>query len=226
MSKPFVEIVAKNFTVQHEDEWREIARLLGTVYQLFQPQHIRFFDGIDHIKEETAHFTFDQWYVAGLLNDLKQKPFSATTDHITFQISQDLSFFDNYRKAFQQLVEAAKDSEVLVQFEAKEKLQEFLLKKNIIEVFFRDQWAGFIAVRKDIYKYFKGYVVFEEILLDEFKGLGLGKTLQRAMINYLKSENDELIYGTIDHRNIPSIKTALSNGRKKVGKYVFCKIDG
>ncbi|MEZ5022815.1 MAG: GNAT family N-acetyltransferase [Chitinophagales bacterium] len=199
--------------------------MVGKSYQLFQPLSIRFFDGLNTIEKETTDFTFDQWYLANQLSTLKSYKTGFNQDKFEFRIPTDISFYKNYEKAFQQLVEAANGEEVLVYKESKESIQTLVDKQLVIGVYYDNDWAGFIAVDQINYKYFKGYCVMEEILLKEYKGKGLGKALQRKMIEHLSSKDDELLYGTIDNKNIPSIKTALANGRLKTGKYVFCKIN-
>lgn len=220
---PFVEIVSKNFDIRQQ-EWPQIAKLVGNNYKLFQPLSIRFFDGLDTISNENSEFTFDQWYLANQLSTLKNYKTGFNQDKFEFHIPADISFYENYEKAFQQLVEAGNDEEVLVQLESKESIQILVDKQLVICIYYDNEWAGFIAVDQINYKYFKGYCVMEEILLEEYKGKGLGKALQRKMIEHLPFKDSELFYGTIDHKNIPSIKTALANGRQKIGKYVFCKI--
>ena len=80
---------------------------------------------------------------------------------------------------------------------------------------YNGQIIGLIAANRDSFLGMPG-IYFLEIFIDEkFKGKGLGKSLQRTFIKDCCSKN-EIVWGTIDFANKPSVKTALANKRKLI----------
>jgi L-amino acid N-acyltransferase YncA len=67
-------------------------------------------------------------------------------------------------------------------------------------------------------------IYFHEIYISsDWKGMGLAKAIQRKYISLFANEL-ELIWGTIDSANLPSYKTAYSNGRRAVRYECFVKL--
>lgn len=69
-----------------------------------------------------------------------------------------------------------------------------------------------------------GYIITEEILSKRFRGKGFAPALQRQLIEHLMYENDEMIFGNPNSRNLVSLRTASRVGRVDVGGVYFVRI--
>ena len=81
--------------------------------------------------------------------------------------------------------------------------------------FYNEKPLGLIAAERSDFLGTQA-IYFNEILIyPEFKGRGLAKAMQRKFISELP-DDFKLVWGTIDAQNFPSLKTAMSNGRKVI----------
>ena len=87
-----------------------------------------------------------------------------------------------------------------------------------------EKWAGIIAANNGSNNFLSGFYIEEEFLLEQFRGKHLASAVQRHLIENLPSDNNAMLSGTIHYENIPSLKTAMSVGRKPIGMDVFAKI--
>lgn len=68
--------------------------------------------------------------------------------------------------------------------------------------------------------------VIEELLETPFRGRGFAPAMQRMFLERLADKDDRLVWGTIDARNIPSLRTAQRVGREIVFGNMFFPIEG
>lgn len=86
-----------------------------------------------------------------------------------------------------------------------------------------NQKIGLIAAKRRPFLGHHGLYFTEILIAKTWKGKGLAKELQRQYV--LEHAHDgDFIWGTIDFDNKPSLKTALSNGRKIVRFENFLKL--
>lgn len=64
-----------------------------------------------------------------------------------------------------------------------------------------------------------GWQVVDELFETRFRGRGLAAAMQRAFLDTLPAK--DLVWGTIDTRNAPSLATARRVGREIVAGYLF-----
>ncbi len=74
------------------------------------------------------------------------------------------------------------------------------------------QPIGLIAGLEQDYCGLKGCCILEEFIYEPWRGKGLAAFMQQGF-HHLTSDRFETIWGTIDEKNIPSLKTALACGR-------------
>ncbi len=86
------------------------------------------------------------------------------------------------------------------------------------------EWAGVFAGLPTCEHGLRGYLVVEEVLDTPYRGHGLGPALQRHFIDQLPVGKGDLVFGTIDATNRPSIRTAIKVGRADVGGWSFVPI--
>ncbi len=75
---------------------------------------------------------------------------------------------------------------------------------------------GLIAVEPRVDRELGGWVVCEEVVRPEHSGNGYGAQAQRALSSVV---DGAMLHGTIDALNAPSLRTAASAGRPRVGAY-------
>ncbi|MEE8467623.1 MAG: hypothetical protein V3T22_04170, partial [Planctomycetota bacterium] len=79
---------------------------------------------------------------------------------------------------------------------------------------------GVIAANPTTYRGVSAWSVREELLDAPYRGRGLAKSVQRSMLARLDQNVSPLILGTIYTANQPSLRTALSVGRRDAGGWV------
>jgi len=95
---------------------------------------------------------------------------------------------------------------------------------SLFEVKVGDKSAGLIAAHSGQQAPLRGWCVWEEFLYEEFRGQGLATVMQRLLVHNLPPREGDSLFGTIDYRNLPSLKTALGVGRIIVGTRFFCPL--
>lgn len=89
------------------------------------------------------------------------------------------------------------------------------------DAFVEGRWAGLVAAAPEQLWGQPGIAMHEEFLTTEFRGRGLGRTLQRALIDRLAAPPETLLWGTIHDSNQPSLRTALAVGREPLGAFFW-----
>ena len=106
----------------------------------------------------------------------------------------------------------------------KEDLDRCILDQLLYRVFVDGALAGLIGARSESLFGKPAIYMAELLLTSKFKGQGLAIALQRKFIDEIP-KHFELIWGTIDAKNLPSLKTALRMGRMSIRSEYFIKLD-
>ena len=123
-----------------------------------------------------------------------------------FQV-QDESYYDWYKEGYDRFHQERPDLKNKVLVNALEDMSGCLEDGLIYEAFYQNEKIGLIAAEMSPLLGHRG-IYFHEIFVDqEWKGKGFAKAIQRKFVDQVAYDND--IWGTIDHYNIPSYKTAL-----------------
>jgi len=225
LSKPFVELVCRNFHVQSLKYLQSLANEVYEHHKIFKPKHLRLFDGKGIFPDTKEGIEYDLHYVAAPIEAIRQLPVPERYEEVqlTSPDSMDV-LYERYTKIFNQLLAEKPEYEQMIGLESKEDLAKLLAEKTLFSIEIDGQWAGLIAAERRQEQYLRGFCVIEELLEQSWRGQGFGAALQRHMIERLPVQANDLIYGTIDDKNVPSLKTAFRVGRKSIGKYVFCKM--
>jgi len=90
-------------------------------------------------------------------------------------------------------------------------------------VFIDGKPAGFIAATPKQFHIWAGWEMTEELLHPTFRSKDFAAAMQQAFIRKLPSSLGTAVFGTIDARNMPSLKTALRVGRQvaEISTFVF-----
>ncbi|MFK7907230.1 MAG: N-acetyltransferase family protein [Chitinophagales bacterium] len=226
LTKPAVFLIHKDFELDSQAKVKEMGDFLYREYELFQPKRFRWFSPKEavNLSKFGEGIEGDLSYYTGFLADLKNAPKPASFEKIELAVSTSLDWYERYENSYQDMYRANPFFVEMASVESRESLQDMMDKGLLFEVLVDGAWAGIIGVCEARRKYLAGYEVYEEYLLAEFRGKGLAPAVQRHLIERLPSTANEMLYGTIHHQNIPSIKTAKRCGRRGVGAYVFAEI--
>jgi len=226
LTKPAVFLIHKDFELDSQVKVKEMGAFLYREYELFTPKRFRWFSSkeVVDLSGLGEGIEGDLGYYTGFLSDLKNAPKSENFEKIELVVSASLDWYERYENSYQEMYKTNPFFVEMASVESREALQDMMDKGLLFEVLVEGTWAGIIGVCEARRKYLAGYEVYEEYLLVEFRGKKLASAVQRHLIERLPSTANEMLYGTIHHQNIPSIKTAKRCGRKGVGVYIFAEI--
>ncbi len=228
LSKPAVFLIHKDFELDTAEKIKQTAQFIAQEYAVFKPQRIRWYSPqIDyHLIAKNDFIQGDLVFIAEFIDWLKQQPFPPNYDQVQLKPAQSIQeWYPQYKASYEGLYKENPNFKEMASLESKETLQ-YLVDKNLLyEIWIENTWAGIIGVDKDSELFMEGYLVYEELLIDKFRGKKLGAATQRKMLEQLPITGQEMLFGTIHYKNTPSIKTALKVGRKTVGMYIFAEIE-
>lgn len=225
-AKPAVFILHKDFELVEPDHIHIIGQQINEDYALFKPQRFRWFSQFDasNLIESTPGLNGDLVYVAQYLDALRAIPSKSKPESLHFKQAYDLSWYDKYHKDFKTMLESNPSFREVAGIESKDSMQLLLNSKSLFLAYENDEWIGVVGALPQTHRYFHGHEVYEEYLLESYRGRGWAKHLQRHLIERLDAPQQEMLYGTIHYKNVPSYRTALSCGRKFCGMYVMADI--
>jgi GNAT superfamily N-acetyltransferase len=208
---PFVGISASDRPLTPRDQAALVAVATDS-FQAFRPGFILLTtsDPIDAWPESGTELR----QVVGTLGDLRARrvPPDLKTSPRT-----DTDFYDRYRAVHEAQVESDPQHARHARIEDEDDLQELARRGLLHDVLVEGVWAGIVAAEPDCRRGINGATVVELLLLEEYRGLGLGMHLSPLLAKALPMADDECLMGTIHADNAPAYKAALAAGRRDVG---------
>jgi len=216
LTKCFVSILYKDFPLEKVKDIRYLSEFLAEAYQIFQPKDIAWFSTkIDHdLIKNNDSIRGDMLYVSAYLAYLKQQPKPKNFDKISLKLATSTDWYGQYIRTYEQLYKEIPNFEDMAHFEPESAFIPMMKANLLYEVFVENKLAGTIGVERREERFYKGYVVYEEVLFDSFRGKGFASAMQRHLIEHLEDAGDDILFGTIHYKNQASLKTALGVGRK------------
>lgn len=90
------------------------------------------------------------------------------------------------------------------------------------KLYFNNEWAGFALFANYSEYFLYGYLVWDKLIFEKFRGQNLSVYLQNQGFKEYVKDTTGFIYGTIETNNHGSIKTAEKSGREFIfGSYFF-----
>jgi hypothetical protein len=219
INMPFVEIVYSSMPIGTHN----IEKIIRTILDHYQTRSIRFihFFSTETIAEPTLPgYTFVKYKV--LFASRLSETTPSLNPLVTIQPAGSGDFYDRYAEEYEIFYREQTDNKIMAQAESREYIDFLVKEKKVFEISIGGKFSGIIAYDlKSIFS-IKGIEIIEEFLFKEFRGNGKAKYAQGLLIqSVLKKREapDWLLYGTIHYKNIPSIKTAVHNGRKPLGTW-------
>lgn len=132
--------------------------------------------------------------------------------------ARDCSWFDDFRRRFDEWQNTSRLGTEVRPAEADE-FKACLDDGHVVVASCDGTFLGVAACRRQSERAFVGWSIVEEFVVPQAQGRGLGTALQRGLMQCLPA--DELVWGTIHHKNMPSRKTAARCGRQAVETWWF-----
>lgn len=215
-TKPFIHFESNIFL--SKDEIIGLYRKhLATKFNKFEPTFIRYYN-----KEELPDTMARSVYLIQTASQIKSVPAFPKETDLKLTLPSDDSYFEWYQNGYQSFHNQFPDLQTFVPVNTKDDMEQSRKEGLLFLAEYQGKLVGLISAIKDQFLGHEG-IYFLEIFLDQsVKGQGLAKCLQRKFVATVAK--DEIIWGTIDFENQPSLKTALSTGRKPVRYEHFIEI--
>lgn len=224
LGRPFVDVIAQSDAPRTLAELRALARSAGRRFAVFEPRHARFlvapsrFADLDRLEEAFV----ERVVLAAPFPIIRSLPMpGAHGQDVTLRPARDLAFEERYRRAYARLLDDEPRQAEFAQAADHEELAAYVAGGGAFEVLVDGAAAGFVAAFRDRAFGMRGHHVGEMLLYPQARGRGLGRLVQRLLVEALPAERDDLFFGVVDARNRAAVRTALGCGRRVVGAYVW-----
>mgnify|MGYP003684670097 CR=1 FL=1 len=214
---PFVQIIP-NFEITSKQMSLSIYERIKDEFKAFGPLYLSF----QTRTRIDADFFGSVYMVAKTIDLVNKKPWPIE-DRISFVDINDNSYYEWYKNGYDEFhsdVPGLKEK-VTVNSEGSmtDSLEQGLLK--FVEIY--GERIGLIAGEKSELLGHTGVYFHEIYISKKWKGKGIAKAIQRKFVTLFANEL-EYVWGTIDSSNLPSYKTAYSNGRRPIRHECFINL--
>ncbi len=208
---PFINIKS-NWQISSKEECHKLYESFRKLFHVFKPKCLCF-----HSKNSIEIDYVGNAYMFARLNDIQKME-----TRIRIEVVTD-DYYDWYKKEYELFHQKRPDLSNKVSI-GKKSLLDLSQKDGLLYYAKLDgKSIGLIAGEKTDF-YGMSAIYFNEIMIcDEYKGKGYAKELQNLLLNKVKNDF-EIVFGTIDQHNQPSLKTAMANGRKAIRFENFVKV--
>lgn len=227
VARPFVDVVATSVLPDAES----LARVCDAVlppYTEFNPRALRV-DAPDPdslVIELVQHERFsgaavDQYVVAGLVDELRQRPRLPGCDRITVErvgVPEAASAVAGY---YRQVIAEQPRLPEWASPSSSEELQNGADEGLLREIRVDGRPAGVVGAHRDDDHGMTVFVVQEIVLSADYRGRRLAAPTLQHMLELLPANHADTLWGTIHPDNEASLRTARSIGREVVGGYVW-----
>ncbi|RYZ77724.1 MAG: N-acetyltransferase [Proteobacteria bacterium] len=205
---PFVQITS-NFVLGPHD-LSLMKRQIHASFEVFNPLHLAYW-----AKSESSQLELDakpaRRYLASRISQLELVS-SVKVDGQLERV-RDQDYWQGYVSGYAAFHMKHPDLKSWVTVSDKEDLERYRSQALLFEYFVEGKPVGLIGAEHSDLLGLKGLYMGELLIHEQFKGRGYAVQMQRE---FLKTVGDEfeVVWGTIDARNLPSTKTALRVGRR------------
>lgn len=219
--RPFANITAADFEID-PDSLPLLRELLGREFAVFRPQRFRIeIDTEDACLESSPGAEIDQWILAGRRSEIHERRSPAQSERVSLLADPKLESFDAFDFAYRQFLDLSPGTEEWLSLPGREEVTNCASEGAFFRVCIDGEPGGWIAACRNSVGMLSGWVMQNELLQAAHHGHGLAAAMQRAFIEALPGDENELVWGTIDARNLASLGTARRVGREVVGGFLF-----
>jgi hypothetical protein len=218
VARPFVDIVATT-APPTDDGLAAVADAVLPYFGPFAPLCLR----VEPPDPSAIDGRVDQHVVAGRVDELRRWPRAASYEAVALRPGEPGPLADRAAGIYAAL---PRGRDTWATPEDQESLAHCADEGLLFEVVVDDTSAGVVAAIRDDRHGMSGFGV-EEICLDAAaRGRGLAAGVVQRLVDALPAADGDVLWGTIHPDNQPSLRNALSVGRRVVGGYVWVTPSG
>lgn len=195
------------------------ANALLETFAVFEPTTVRWWEAAETESVFPGERVEDLRLIVGHLPSILADG-STPDSRVRLVQESSVPFYDEYTAMYEHFLADHPSMRPLLNVEEREDLQKCADVGALFRVLVDDAFAGIIAANPTTYRGVGAWSVREELLDTPYRGQGLAKSVQRSMLAQLDQNVSPLILGTIQTANQPSLRTALSVGRRDAGGWV------
>ena len=213
VARPFVDVVATT-APPTDDGVAEVAEAVLPYFAQFEPLCLR----VEPPGPSAVDGDVDQHVVAGQVDALRAWSRAASYDTVALRPGDPEALTEWAAAIYAAL---PPDRGTWATPEDQDSLQHCADEGLLFEVVVDGTSAGVVAAIRDDRHGMSGFCV-EEICLDgAWRGRGLAAGVVQRLVDVLPADDGDVLWGTIHPDNRPSLRNALSVGRRIVGGYVW-----
>lgn len=227
-ARPFVDLVATDRPLDASGTVQRLARAGAEHYAVFGPRHLRLLVPAhgDAWRGALEGAFVERYVLAAPVDALLREPAPDGRDSLTLRPLAVPEGGRRVRAAYAQLAALDPRHPEYASPASDEELAAWSAEGLAFEAFVDGVPIGAVAAFRATTFGMAGFCVGEIVAYPERRGTGLGPALLRALIDVLPAEPNDVLFGEIDHRNRPAVRTAERSGRVEVGRYVWVPSPG
>ncbi len=214
---PFINLIP-NFEIESKEDALRIYENIKDDQRIFNPLYLCF-----HTNTKIDADFLGSLYMVATTKSLKEKKAWPNEKSISFKEINDDSYYEWYKNGYDDFHSEFPELKTKVKVNSSDIMSVSLEQSLLKYVEFNGNRVGLIAAEKSN---FLGHTAsyFNEIFISKkWKGKGLAKAIQRRFVEEFSEE--DYVWGTIDSNNLPSYKTAYSNGRRPIRYECFINLN-
>jgi L-amino acid N-acyltransferase YncA len=214
---PFIQL-RPNFELSSKEESLEIYEMIKEEFKVFEPLYLSF----QTVSKINADF-YGSVHMVTKTHELINKEAWTLKESISFEDITDDSYYEWYKKGYEEFHSDFPELKTKVTVNSASSMEDSLEQGLLKFVNLDGERIGLIAGEKSNFLGHTGVYFHEIYISKKWKGKGLAKAIQRKFIQDFCNEL-EFVWGTIDSTNLPSYKTAYSNGRRPIRHECFINL--
>ncbi len=218
---PFVDVLPAELPRSLAD-LTEIRELVLTLYASFCPRHFQLWLPPGHqIQGAQQEPESGRRIIAAFLDDITST--DAHSGVITLVPVESADYYDWYAAIYQEFHEQHPELRNWVPVNDMESMELCREQGLLFRALSDGTPCGLIAGEELLFLGEKSLYMNEIVVDGAHKGTGLASEIQRLFLERTRDRFD-IVWGTIDAKNLPSTKTAIRNGRRSISEELFFPI--
>ncbi|HKO94328.1 MAG TPA: GNAT family N-acetyltransferase [Polyangiaceae bacterium] len=220
-SYPFVGVFAQSRWLTSE-EMAAAHTALMREFRVFSPRASRWWAPTEEHVPQLATAQADLLLVMGSLAEIRGQPAGALPREWRLrQVSSVNEVSTAFVDLYQRFHEARPELAEAVPASPLDALEDCAKDEGLYVCSAGAEIVGIVAAKPVAQYSVDAWLMWDIVLARRYCSQGLAPLLQRAVLDRLDGARAALVVGTIDARNLPSLRTALRVGRHVVGTWTF-----
>lgn len=217
VNSPFINLRC-NFLLESNHQLLEIYEIIKDRFKVFMPKFLCF-----HSSNLRDVDRIGSIYMAATVEDVvSKKPWLYQKDLEFINVEND-DYYDWYKTEYEKFHQEREDLAQAVTMNSKAIMDSSKRDGLLYKVYLANKQIGLIAGERAEFMLKRGLYFNDIVIKSEHKGKGLAKAMQKKFIE-MHENNFDLVFGTIDFSNKPSLNTAKANKRVPIRYENFIKI--